>query len=108
MGTKHGLFPYENTLRVLENKGYGKYFNLRHSKHWKTKCIMRSFIKYTLRLFFFFFGIYGLGPLACSNSELTSRFVNRIDQWYSTWGTRTHLKGYVKFRKILFHDIHNN
>jgi hypothetical protein len=32
-----------------------------------------------------------------------------IEQWYSTWGTRRHLRGYVKFKKkILFHDKHIN
>jgi hypothetical protein len=27
-----------------------------------------------------------------------------VEQWYSTWGTRTHPRGYVKFKKI----YHNN
>jgi hypothetical protein len=43
-----------------------------------------------------------------------SRGLCPLDQWYSTWGTRTpggtrrHLKGYVKLKKIniLFHDKH--
>jgi hypothetical protein len=31
-----------------------------------------------------------------------------LEQWYSTWGTRRHLRGYVTLKKIyiLFHDKH--
>jgi hypothetical protein len=30
-----------------------------------------------------------------------------LDQWYSTWGTRRYLRGYVKLKiYILFHDKH--
>jgi hypothetical protein len=31
-----------------------------------------------------------------------------LEQWYSTWGTRRHLRGYVKLKKIniLLHDKH--
>jgi hypothetical protein len=45
-------------------------------------------------------------------SLLMSRVVaqRRLEQWYSTWGTRRHLRGYVKLKKanILFHDKHIN
>jgi hypothetical protein len=42
-------------------------------------------------------------------SERSRTFV--LDQWYSTWGTRTpggtrrHLRGYVKFKKIYYFMI---
>jgi hypothetical protein len=30
-----------------------------------------------------------------------------IEQWYSTWGTRRQLRGYVKFKKIKYYFMIN-
>jgi hypothetical protein len=36
--------------------------------------------------------------------DYSSSKITGVDQWYSTWGTRRHLRAYVKLKKKIFHD----
>jgi hypothetical protein len=43
----------------------------------------------------------------CWSSDISQGYDHCLDQWYSTGGTRRHLRGYVKFKisiYILFHE----
>jgi hypothetical protein len=40
-------------------------------------------------------------------SEETLEANGGLDQWYSTWGTRRHLRGYVKFKKKMYYFMIN-